>query len=82
MFGRYFADDIFNEKNGEVYFESGDEITDEALEKLNALNIKSFYISEIDGLNIGPYLRNTLVNDKNNNKNEAIMDIYRLIKTW
>ena len=59
--GRYFADDIFNEKSGEVYFESGDEITGEALEKLNALNIKSFYISEIDGLNIGSYLRNTFL---------------------
>ena len=80
VFGRYFADDIFNEKTGEVYFESGDEINDEALEKLNALNIKSFYISEIDGLNIGSYLRNTLVVDKNNTTNEAIMDIYRLLR--
>ena len=78
--GRYFADDIFNEKTGEVYFESGDEITEEAIEKLNALNIKSFYISEIDGLNIGSYLRNTLVVDKNNTTNEAIMDIYRLLR--
>ena len=24
VFGRYFSDDIFNEKTGEVYFESGD----------------------------------------------------------
>ena len=78
--GRYFADDIFNEKTGEVYFESGDEISEETLEKLNALNIKSFYISEIDGLNIGSYLRNTLIADKNNTSNEAIMDIYRLLR--
>ena len=78
--GRYFADDIFNEKTGEVYFESGDEISEETLEKLHALNIKSFYISEIDGLNIGSYLRNTLIADKNNTSNEAIMDIYRLLR--
>jgi DNA-directed RNA polymerase subunit beta len=75
-----FADDIFNEKTGEVYFESGDEISEETLEKLHALNIKSFYISEIDGLNIGSYLRNTLIADKNNTTNEAIMDIYRLLR--
>ena len=78
--GRYFADDIFNEKTGEVYFESGDEVTEESLEKLKALNIKSFYLSEIDGLNIGSYLRNTLVVDKNNTADEAVMDIYRILR--
>src|SRR5210317_2009088 len=78
--GRYFADDIFNEKTGEVYFESGDEVSLESLEKLKALNIKSFYLSEIDGLNIGSYLRNTLVVDKNNSEEEAVMDIYRILR--
>ena len=80
VYGRFFADDIFNEKTGEVYFESGDEINEESLKRLNALNIKSFYISEIDGLNIGSYLRNTLIVDKNNTTNESIMDIYRLLR--
>ena len=80
LIGRYFADDIFNEKTGEVYFESGDELTEESLEKLKALNIKSFFLSEIDGLNIGSYLRNTLVVDKNNNEDEAVMDIYRILR--
>ena len=75
--GRYFADDIFNEKTGEVYLRSGDEVTEESLEKLKALNIKSFYLSEIDGLNIGSYLRNTLVVDKNNTADDAVMDIYK-----
>ncbi|MEL0242794.1 MAG: DNA-directed RNA polymerase subunit beta, partial [Pelagibacteraceae bacterium] len=78
--GRYFADDIFNEKTGEIYFESGDEVTAESLEKLKALNIKSFYLSEIDGINIGSYLRNTIVVDKNNTAEEAIMDIYRILR--
>ena len=80
VYGRYFADDIFNEKTGEVYFESGDEVTEESLEKLKALNIKSFYLSEIDGLNIGSYLRNTLIVDKNNTADEAVMDIYRILR--
>jgi DNA-directed RNA polymerase subunit beta len=78
--GSYFADDIFNEKTGEIYFESGDEVSLESLEKLKALNIKAFFLSEIDGLNIGSYLRNTLVVDKNNSEEEALLDIYRMLR--
>ncbi len=78
--GSYFADDIFNEKTGEIYFESGDEVSLESLEKLKALNIKSFFLSEIDGLNIGSYLRNTLVVDKNNSEEEALLDIYKMLR--
>ena len=80
LHGRYFSSDIINEKTGEVYFESGDEITAETLEKLNHLNIKTFYLADIDGMNIGSYLRNTLVVDKNNNSDEACMDIYRVLR--
>jgi len=80
LHGRYFSSDIINEKTGEVYFESGDEITLETLEKLNHLNIKTFYLADIDGMNIGSYLRNTLVVDKNNNSDEACMDIYRVLR--
>ena len=78
--GRYFSADIINEKTGEVYFESGDEITLETPQKLKKLGIKTFYLSEIDGVNIGSYLRNTLVVDKNNNSDEACMDIYRVLR--
>jgi DNA-directed RNA polymerase subunit beta len=35
--GRYFADDIFNEKTGEVYFESGDEVTAESIRKIKSI---------------------------------------------
>jgi DNA-directed RNA polymerase subunit beta len=78
--GRYFANDIINEKTGEVYFESGDEVTSETAEKIKKLGIRTFYLSEIDGVNIGSYLRNTLVVEKNNNSDDACMDIYRVLR--
>ena len=53
VMGRYFSNDIINEKTGEVYFESGDEIDVETAEKLSKLGIKTFYLSDIDGINIG-----------------------------
>ncbi len=78
--GRYFSDDIINEKSGEVYFESGDEITDESLDKLDNLKIKNFNISEIDGINVGSSLIKTLAIDKNNSSDEACMDIYKILR--
>ena len=42
VYGRFFADDIFNEKTGEVYFESGDEINEESLEKIKCFKYKIF----------------------------------------
>ena len=80
LYGRYFANDIINEKTGEVLFESGDEITSETFPRMQSLGIKSFFLSNIDGVNIGSYLRNTLVVDKNNNSDEACMDIYRVLR--
>ena len=47
---------------------------------MQSLGIKSFFLSNIDGVNIGSYLRNTLVVDKNNNSDEACMDIYRVLR--
>ena len=34
----------------------------------------------IDGVNVGPYIRNTLVSDKNHCREEALLDIYRVMR--
>ena len=78
--GRYFSDDIINEKTGEVYFESGDEINDEVIQKIDNLKIKNFFISEVDGINVGSSLIKTLGIDKNNSSDEACMDIYKILR--
>ena len=51
-----------------------------SVREIKRFKYKKVYISEIDGLNIGSHLRNSLVVDKNNTTNEAIMDIYRLLR--
>ena len=34
----------------------------------------------IDHTNVGPYIRNTLAADKNSNREEALLDIYRVMR--
>ncbi len=80
LFGKYIANDIISEKTGEVFAESGDEINEDLILKLKDLKIKSIYLLDIDGINRGPFLRNTLSVDKNLNEDEACMDIYRVLR--
>ncbi|MEQ9326502.1 MAG: DNA-directed RNA polymerase subunit beta, partial [Rhodospirillales bacterium] len=56
------------------------EITEETLEKFAEQNVSSFSTLAIDHLNIGPYIRNTLAADKNASRDEALVDIYRVMR--
>ena len=80
LYGRYFAEDIINEATGEIYVEAGDEIDEEILITLSEAGVKSFGTLAIDHNNIGPYIRNTLAIDKNRSREEALMDIYRVMR--
>ena len=80
LYGRYFAEDIINEATGEIYVEAGDEIDEEILITLGEAGVKSFGTLAIDHNNIGPYIRNTLAIDKNRSREEALMDIYRVMR--
>ena len=80
LIGQYISTDIINEKNGEVYFEAGAEITEELLSTLAEEKITVLSILAIDHTNIGPYMRNTLMADKNTNRDDALVDIYRVMR--
>jgi DNA-directed RNA polymerase subunit beta len=80
IIGRYIAGDIINEKTGEIYAESGDEITEQLLEGLAEAGCKEMPTLAIDHINVGAYMRNTLAADKNANREEALIDIYRVMR--
>src|SRR4029450_2397135 len=65
IFGRYSAHDLINAKTGEIYIEAGDEVTPENLEKLDKAGVKTLELLDIDYVNTGPWIRNTLKADKN-----------------
>ncbi len=80
LIGRYIAYDIVNEETGDIYAEAGDEITEEILEVLADAGIKEIKTLAIDHVNVGPYIRNTLAIDKNMNREDALIDIYRVMR--
>ncbi len=80
LVGQYFGEDIINEETGEVLVEAGDEITEEILESFGELGIKNFTTLWIDHVTVGPYIRNTLAGDKARSREDALIDIYRVMR--
>ena len=80
LIGRYVAEDLINEESGEIYVEAGGEITDAVMEMLDNAGIHEVKTLAIDHINIGPYIRNTLAVDRNSAREEALFDIYRVMR--
>ena len=80
LIGQFIATEMINEKTGEIYAEAGEEITEEVLETLDEAGIKAIEVLDIDQVNVGGYIRNTLAVDKATNKDQALVDIYRVMR--
>ena len=80
LIGHYIAEDLVNPKTGEIYVEAGEEITEKTLKTLNDAGYKELPLLNIDHVNVGAYIRNTLVIDKNMTREDALFDIYRVMR--
>ncbi|MEP3197841.1 MAG: DNA-directed RNA polymerase subunit beta [Lentilitoribacter sp.] len=80
LFGRYVAEDMVNMETGEIYLEAGDELDDKTLPILVEAGFTELPILDIDHINIGSYMRNTLSADKNQSRQDALFDIYRVMR--
>ncbi len=80
LHGQYNATDLYNPQTGEIFAEAGDEITAKSLQLLIDAGFNELPLLDIDHINIGPYIRNTLAVDKNHAREEALFDIYRVMR--
>src|ERR1700678_4277118 len=80
LIGHYLAEDLVNPKTGEIYAEAGEEITEKTLKTLSDAGYKELPLLNIDHVNVGAYIRNTLVIDKNMTREDALFDIYRVMR--
>src|SRR3954449_11283650 len=80
LVGNYLAEDLVNPKTGEIYAEAGEEITEKLLKGLNEQGYKELPLLDIDHVNVGAYIRNTLNADKNMTREDALFDIYRVMR--
>src|SRR6201985_1218921 len=80
LVGNYVAEDLVNAKHGEMYSDAGKEITDKLMKVLNEQGYKDLPLLDIDHVNVGAYIRNTLHADKNMSRADALFDIYRVMR--
>jgi DNA-directed RNA polymerase subunit beta len=80
IIGRVPAHDVVDPKSGEVLLECNGTITAELFDVIREHGINELDLLYIDDLNRGPSLRNTLLLDKIDTSEEAIIDIYRRLR--
>src|SRR5579871_2106155 len=80
LISRYSALDMVNPETGEIYLEAGDEITPAHLETLDDAGFHEVDVINVDGITIGSYMRNTMAVDKNHSREQALIDIYRVMR--
>ncbi len=80
IIGKYSAKNILKTEDKSIILMSGFDITEEILQKLLNEKIYSLDLVNIDPINRGPYILETLKIDKNSNKNEALNDIYKVLR--
>jgi DNA-directed RNA polymerase subunit beta len=80
LVGRYLARDAVNMETGEIYAEAGDELDAVSIEALAAQGFDTVDVLDIDHVTVGAYMRNTLRVDKNATREEALFDIYRVMR--
>jgi DNA-directed RNA polymerase subunit beta len=79
LLGRFVAEDLVNLGTGEIYAEAGEELVEARLAALEDAGITQLPTLAVDQSN-GPWIRNTLAIDKNTNRDEALIDIYRIMR--
>ena len=80
LYGHFLAEDVVNAETGEIYAEAGDEIEEKNLALLLENGFTEIRALDIDYINNGPYIRNTLSADKNETREGALFDIYRVMR--
>jgi DNA-directed RNA polymerase subunit beta len=80
ILGRIAAHAIIDPQTKEVLVECNHPITQEKLDLIREKGIHQVEVLFIDESTIGPYLRNTLLQDRINSPQDAILEIYRRLR--
>ena len=80
LYGKFLHKDIKVGDEEENNFKIGTEINETILNKIIESNILTIEISTTNSINKGPYLLTTILNDKNETKNDAINEIYKVLR--
>ncbi|OYX75479.1 MAG: DNA-directed RNA polymerase subunit beta, partial [Brevundimonas sp. 32-68-21] len=77
---KYLANDAVNFETGEIFAEAGDELDAPTIEVLEQNGFTTIEVLDIDHVTVGAYMRNTLRIDKNDTREDALFDVYRVMR--
>ncbi|HAT49939.1 MAG TPA: DNA-directed RNA polymerase subunit beta [Alphaproteobacteria bacterium] len=77
--GRFIAADL-KDSYGRLLIEAGKEISEDVLIEIDQAGLTTINVLYVDHVNIGSYLVSTLNIDKNQSPEEALIDIYRMMR--
>ncbi len=80
LIGLYIASDIIDEKNGKIFYEAGYEIDEDFVNFINSNKINKLDILKVDNIEIGSYIRNTLLLDKARSREEALFEVFKILR--
>ncbi len=80
LYGKHLAEDIVDLGSGQIYGEAANELDQKLLDKLTDAGVNEFAVLDIDHVTVGDHIRLTLKVDKNANREEALLDIYRVMR--
>ena len=80
LYGKYLHRDVKISEEENDIFKTGLELNETVINKILETKIYTLTLSVTNSINKGPYLLNTILNDKNNNKEDAITEIYKMLR--
>ncbi|WP_440934343.1 DNA-directed RNA polymerase subunit beta [Candidatus Pelagibacter sp.] len=80
LFGKFLHRDVKINEDEDGVFKIGTELNDTIIQQILSANIHTLQISVTNSINKGPYLLTTILADKNNTKDEAITEIYKMLR--
>ena len=80
LIDKILAKNVIDKETGEILLPANTVVTEEILEKLRDAGVKSFEVLLINDLDRGPYMSNTLNIDPTTTTEEALIEIYRMMR--
>ena len=80
LYGFYLSNDIVNYDNGLVYAEAGTLLSEDFFKRLDELSINQFSVINANQATGNLGVINSLVADKNNSREEALFDIFKILR--
>jgi len=80
LVGHYLSSDIIDTSNGKIFYEAGYEVDEEFIEFIKSKKITKLDILRVDNIEIGSYIRSTLQLDKARSREEALFEIFKILR--